>query len=142
MKFLGRLLASRFAGPLMLLLAALSAAGGVFGYIQTQRLETARTLAESRQQTINGLQDRVRSDAQLIAQRDALIDRQNAGIQAIQSQRQEDRVVYLQGYARADERAARHDDRAEQIMALPNEQLDELASCRASKILLEQELTQ
>lgn len=114
----------------------------VLAKVALHQRDEARKLAESRQQTITQLEGRIRSDADLIKQRDTLIAAQNAGIEAISKQRQEDRVVYLRQYAAADERARDHDDRAAQIMALPNDQIDELAQCRASRILLEQELTQ
>jgi hypothetical protein len=142
MTFFARLLASRFAGPLMIALAVAAIASSLFSWIQTSRLDAAVELAESRQREIVGLAQRIASDQMLIAQRDSLIDKQNAGVRAIQAQRAEDRTVYIRQYAAADERARDNDQRAAQIMALPNEQLDELAQCRASKILLEQELTQ
>lgn len=138
---LAKFLASRLAGHLVVGLGAATIATGAFAGLQTYRLGNAQELAASRAETIDTLEDRVRSDAGLIQQRDLLIQQQNASIAAISAQRQEDRTVYLQGYARADERARDNDERAQQIMALPNEQLDELASCRASRILLEDELT-
>jgi len=114
----------------------------VLAKVALHQRDEARKLAESRQQTITQLEGRIRSDADLIKQRDTLIAAQNAGIEAISKQRAEDRVIYLKQYAAADERARDHDDRAAQIMALPNDQIDELAQCRASRTLLEQELTQ
>lgn len=119
--------------------ALLILAGAVL-LIQTYRANTAEALAESRLETINGLNDRVRSDAALIDARDGLIKEQNAGIAALSAQRQETREVYIRQFAAADERASANDRRAEQIMALPADHLDELASCRASRILLEGEL--
>jgi len=138
---LTKFLASRIAGPFVVGLGALTLATGAFAGLQTYRLGNTQELSEARGKAVETLEARVRMDASLMAQRDALIEAQNDGILAISAQRQEDRVVYLQGYARADERARDHDTRAQQIMALPSAQLDELASCRASKILLEEELT-
>lgn len=73
---------------------------------------------------------------------DLLIARQNDGIRALAAQRGEDREVYIRNYAAADERARNRDARAASILALPNEQIDELAQCRASRLLLEQELVE
>jgi len=135
-----KVIGSRFFVPgLILLLTALAIGGMKLAFDQR---DAARALAESRQQTIAQLEERVRSDARLIAQRDELIAKQNAGIDALAAAAQQNREVYIRQYAAADQRAQRHDDRAAQLMALPDEHLDELAQCRASRILLEEELTQ
>ena len=127
--------------PLTILVLALVATLGLSRIVVAQR-DSARALAETRQKAIDGLNLRVRNDRILINQRDALIGAQNAGIEAISKQRAEDRVIYLRNFAAADERAKDNDNRAAQIMDLPTAAVDELAQCRASRILLEEELTQ
>lgn len=121
---------------LPLAVTALALAATLFwaNNLASQR-DAARALADSRAETAAHLTSQLKG-------RDALIAQQNAAVERIAKVRQEDRVIYLQNYAQADERASRHDDRAAQIMALPNEQLDELAQCRASRLLLEEELTE
>lgn len=139
---LAKFLASRFAGPVIVALLAIAAAGAIYGYIQGGRADRATKLADTRQTTIETLQARVISDRGLIAQRDSLIATQNAGIAALAAQRGEDRIVYLQNYAKADERAKDNDARSAQLLADQRTFTDELAQCRASRLLLEEDLTQ
>lgn len=139
-KFLTKFLAGRLGSWAFLGLLALAIGATVYGGIQSSRADTAETLAASRQQTITGLEQRVTADAGLIKQRDELIAQQNAGIAAISAQRQQTREIYIRQFAAADQAATSQDQRAREIMSLPNQQLDELASCRASRILLQDEL--
>jgi uncharacterized protein HemX len=130
-----KLLASRFAGTIIYALMALAVAGGLYGFFQGRRANTAETLASSRQQTINGLNG-------LLQQRDTLIAAQNKGIEAISKVRAEDRVVYIKQYAAADQRAKGNDARADQLVSMQSNFTDELAQCRAARTLLEGELAQ
>lgn len=130
---LQRILASRFAGTLLIALAALTVAAGVYGYIQNGRADRATTLAESRLET-------VKSQSALIRQRDILIASQNDGIAKLAAAATAGREVYLTTYAKADERARDHDDHAAELLALQGRFTDELAECRAAKTLLKKEL--
>lgn len=130
---LQRILASRFAGTILIALAAALVAAGVFGFIQTKRLDGATTLAESRAETIKG-------QAALIVQRDTLIAAQNDGIEKLAAAATAGREVYLTTYAKADERARDHDDHATELLALQGKFTDELAECRAATALLKKEL--
>lgn len=128
-----KIIASRWT-PIVALALACAA---FFGLWQNaaNNLAVAKVAVKAQTETISQLQSTVQG-------RDALIAQQNAGIIAISGQRAEDRVIYLKNYAAADERAKDDDDRASAILALPNQHIDELAQCRASRALLEQELVQ
>lgn len=137
---LSKVVGWRWLPHVLVVLLAVVALGGV--RIALSQRDDARRLAEARQQAIEVLQQRVRSYAQLIAQRDALIDKQNAGIDALAKAARQNREIYARLYAAADQRAQRHDDRAAQILQLPDVYVDELAQCRAARVLLEQELVE
>jgi len=123
----------RWLGPVALALLLL--AGIVTLKLAGNKIDDLKATVAAQETTIG-------SQRTLLADRDALIASQNAGIEALAQAASADREVYIRQYEAASTHATRHDDRAAQIMALPNDQLDELAQCRASRILLEEELTQ
>lgn len=126
-----KIIASRWT-PIVIAIVAFM---GLFGLyrITDNQLTAAQATVTAQKGQIGQLQVTLKT-------RDDLIAQQNAGILAISGQRAEDRVIYLKNYAAADERAKDDDARASAILALPNEHIDELAQCRASRALLEQEL--
>lgn len=120
--------------PIVALLIGLAAVFGLYR-ITTNQLTAARANNAA-------MASALESQRALLDSRDALIARQNAGIKAITEQRAADREAYVRNFAAASERARDHDDRAAQILAMPVEQLDELAQCRAAKALIQQEIVQ
>lgn len=103
------------------------------GYWQFNRANDAEALAASRQETI-GFQ------SSIITSYATAIENQNTAIRDLAERREEGRVIYLQDYARADQSAKAFDLRANQLLAQKETFTDELAECRATKALLEQEL--
>jgi ABC-type hemin transport system substrate-binding protein len=139
---LTNVLTSRFAGPILLVLAALTlVGGGAFG-VQTYRLHNSQNLVASQKQTIGSLNSRILEKDALAESYKLTIAQQNASIDAISKVRSEDRVIYLKQYGAADQAAKGDDARADQLLGLQNTFTDELAQCRASKLLLEQEVGQ
>lgn len=106
-----------------------------FSLWQRDRANDAEALVASQEQTIAFQNSVVTSYA-------AAVSNQNDAIKALAERREAGRTVYLQDYARADERAKRFDLRASELLAQQTEFTDELAECRTTKSLLEQELTQ
>jgi hypothetical protein len=107
----------------------------VLGYalFQKDRADDAEALAGSRAETIQ-------FQTSVITDYAASIEAQNEAIKGLSARREEGRVIYLQDYARADERAKSFDIRASELLAKQETFTDELAECRATKALLEQEL--
>lgn len=118
-----------------LLTAGLSALA-LLGYAayQRDRANDAEALASSRAETIQ-------FQTGVITDYAASIEAQNEAIKGLADRREEGRVIYLQDYARADERAKSFDLRASELLSQQTEFTDELAECRATKTLLEQEMT-
>jgi len=114
-----------------LIIAALVA----FGLYQRDRANDAETLAASRAQTITSQENALQGFGEAIAS-------QNQSIEALAERRTKGRTIYLQDYARADQRATAKDDRAAQLLGLQSQFADELAECRAARTLLEQEMSQ
>lgn len=119
------------------LLAAGLSALALLGYAayQKDRADDAEALAASRQETI-GFQ------SSIITSYATAVENQNTAIRNLAARREEGRVIYLQDYARADERAKSFDLRASELLAQQTTFTDELAECRATKALLEQEMAQ
>lgn len=120
---------------LPLSLAAALAGLLFFALNQRDRANDAEALAASRAETIAFQTEVITGYALAVAD-------QNAAIQSLADRREEGRVVYLQDYARADQSAKSFDARASELLAKQETFTDELAECRATKTLLEQELTQ
>lgn len=109
------------------------AASAVLVILSNERANDAEALAASRAETI------AFQNATITGYAD-LADKQNKAIKGLAERREEGRVIYLQDYARADQSAKAFDLRAEQLLAQQETFTDELAECRATKTLLEQEL--
>lgn len=105
----------------------------LFGLWQMNRADASQRLSEAQAESISTLKS-------TIASRDGFIQQQNVSIQNLAAARQEGRVIYLQDYARADAQAQSHNDRATELLGLQAEFTDELAECRAAKVLLQKEL--
>lgn len=105
----------------------------LFGLWQMNRADVYQRLSSAQAESISTLKS-------TIASRDGLIQQQNTSIQNLAASRQEGRVIYLQDYARADTKAQSHNDRAAELLGLQAEFTDELAECRAAKVLLQKEL--
>nr|WP_294850056.1 hypothetical protein [uncultured Sphingomonas sp.] len=133
-------LASRFAGPIVMALAALALAGGIFGGVQTYRLGNAQDTITTQAELIQGKDQALALATSMIATRDGLIKSQNEGIEALKKVREEERAAYLKQYAAADERAKSNDARAKQLLGLSASNTDELTQCREARGLLLQEL--
>jgi hypothetical protein len=134
-----KFLTSQFAGPILLALF-----GGLLITlgITAHNLGNAREKIDEQTLTISGQKLAIDLAKTQLAQRDTLIAKQNAAVDAISKVRAEDRTIYVKQYAAADERAKGDDDRGDQLLSLQSEFTDELAQCRASKLLLEQEVGQ
>jgi predicted phage tail protein len=139
---IAKFLASRFAGPIVIALIAAVIASLGFGGIQSRRLSNCNEVSSARLQTIEALQQTIATQRSQLAQRDGLIAKQNAAVEAIQKARAEDREVYLRQYAAADQRAKSNDARARSLLSLTSTQADEIGQCREARQLLEQELVQ
>lgn len=134
-----KLLSLRFAGPVVLgLVGALLIALG----IQSYRLGSANDTVSSQRLTISGQQLAIDLAKSQLAQRDALIAKQNAAVDALVAEATKNREAYLKQFAAADQRAKSNDARARQLLNLTTTATDELARCQAAARLLAEELTQ
>lgn len=104
-------------------------------------------LASARADAIDALQDRLKDviqdynrEVDKVAQRDVLIDKQNAAVKAIQEARQRDRLEYEKRFAAADARADQLDASATELLNLQSRAADEIGQCREARDLLEREL--
>lgn len=105
-----------------------------YAMFQKDRADAAEALAASRAETIAFQSATITGYADLA-------DKQSKAIKGLAGRREEGRVIYLQDYARADQSAKAFDLRANQLLAQQETFTDELAECRATKALLEQELS-
>lgn len=110
---------------------ALLAVAFVASYIQLQI--THGKLSAEREKTAR-LEMQVATAGQLLAQ-------QNAGIEALSAQREEDRKAYLAGIRAADKQAVRLEIDAADILSLPSPATRD-EQCTAAETLLRSELTQ
>lgn len=113
------------------LLASLS-----FGWMQTQRLESANASITSMASATTTLRERIDSDREIIESRDALIAKQNAGIQALVDAAATNRSIYLTGIAQADKVAKVHQSNAQAILARETAATDELGRAKAALQLI------
>jgi len=115
----------------------LIAAAG-FGWLQTERLSSARDLTASLRGEVSLLTQRVQSDAQLITSRDALIDSQNKAVLAMQQAAEADRTAYKARIAAAEKLAKVQSDRAADIMSRQASTDDELQRSREALKLIQE----
>lgn len=80
----------------------------------------------------------VRAENQL---KDSMIDQQNAAVESLVVQREEDRNAYLAGIAAANKRAIKIEVDAQRILSIPTPATRE-EQCSAAETLLRKELTQ
>lgn len=94
-------------------------------------------------QHIDSLNDTVKAKNQIIAdrdtaiqERDAKLTKQTTAINDLVEAGRKQKLAYEAAYARADERAKSHDQRAIDLLAIPTPDTDELAQCRAARELI------
>jgi hypothetical protein len=109
-----------------------------FGWLQTERLGSARDLVTSLRGEVALLTQRVQTDAQLITSRDALIDTQNRAVLAMQQAADADRAAYKSRIAAAEKLAKVQSDRAADIMARQASSADELERSREALRLIQE----
>lgn len=135
-EFLTRKVLGFLSGGLALALALAVA----FGWLQTDRLSTARDTIAANAKLVSSYEDRIRSDAGLIKTRDTLIATQNAAVQAIRTAQQGEREAYLGRIAQASSVAKTFQSQAADIMARSEESTDELVRSRAALKLIKDTL--
>lgn len=128
MTWLTRKLLGYIAGGLGLALVAT----GIFGFIQTERLQAARLALAARELVIRTLEDRIANDTLAIQQRDALITEQNNAVLAMAEASKANRKAYELRLAQAERRANGYRAEAEDIMSRHLETQDELERSRAA----------
>jgi hypothetical protein len=104
--------------------------------VQTSRLATANVAITSGATANKLLAERVNSDRQLIAGRDALIAKQNQAVDALVAAAQADRSAYLARVSAADKVAKAYEANAEVILASQTDATDELQRSRAALALI------
>lgn len=119
-------------GPLALIIAVFA-----IGYV---RIGVLKEKVQNRDILIAGLTERNELYSEALQDREDRIKQQNDSITLLAARSEQGRTVYLQGYAKAEKSAQSHYDNAAEILALQSEFTDELAECRASKLLLQKEL--
>lgn len=108
--------------------------------IQTIRLDASQETAAARQITIEARNDRIKEDAVKLANRDALIARQNTAVDTMLADLAEAKRVSDARVATARQETVVAVREAEALMALQAPLGDEIELCRASADLLRQEL--
>jgi hypothetical protein len=134
MGWLTRKLLAYVAGGLGLALIAASA----FGWLQTDRLNAAKSTITSLKGQVSLLAQRVKSDAQLIQVRDDLIGAQNQAVLAMQQAAEADRSAYQARIAAAEKLAKVQKDRAADIMSRQASTQDELERSREALRLIQE----
>lgn len=134
MTWLTRKLLAYLAGGLGVLLIASAA----FGWLQTERLNAARSLVTSLRGEVTLLTQRVKSDFQLIQVRDQLITTQNQAVLAMQQAADADRAAYQSRIAAAEQLAKVQKDRAADIMSRQATTQDELERSREALRLIQE----
>lgn len=109
-----------------------------FGWLQTDRLGSARDLVTSLRGEVALLTQRVQSDAQLLSTRDELIDSQNKAVLAMQQAAEADRTAYKARIAAAEKLAKVQSDRAADIMSRQASTDDELQRSREALKLIQE----
>lgn len=138
MTWLTRRLLGFIAGGLGLALAASAA----FGFIQTERLQATKLALAARELVIETLEDRIANDAIALAQRDAIIEEQNAAVTAMAEASKANRKAYELRLAQAESRADSLQTQAQDIMTRTLETEDELERSRAALRLIQEVVEQ
>lgn len=120
---------------------ALVLAGG-FGWLQTDRLSSARTTITAQLASIGLLEQRIVADSGKIADRDSLINAQNVAVLALKSASDADHAAYLSRIAAADKVAKVYQTQAANIMARQIDTTDELERSRAALKLIQEMIGQ
>lgn len=108
-------------------------------YLANGKIESLKSTVTARGAQITTLTTQRDFFKDAVTQRDVLISRQNASIQALADAAQADRSAYLDGIAAAKQVSADHLKASSELLALKAPD-GELAQCRAARDLLEQEL--
>lgn len=93
---------------------------------------------------LSGKLERARGELAVISAenrlKDSLIEQQNAAVESLAVQREEDRNAYLEGIAAANKRAIKIEVDAQRILSIPTPATRE-EQCSAAETLLRKELT-
>lgn len=119
-------------------LALALAAAVVFGWIQTDRLKSAKETIVALDGKAALLVQRITSDRQLIETRDKLITAQNNAVLAMQKAAEADRKAYMARIAAADKVAKVYEAQAADILSRQIETTDELERSRAALALIQE----
>lgn len=129
---------SRLLGYLPWGLGAALLVASAFASVQTFRLGKAEDLVQAQKVSIDLYKARILSDAASIAQRDVLIERQNAAVRSLVEQQAADRTAYLARIAQADRRAQVLQAQANDIMNRTTEATGELERAREALKLIQE----
>lgn len=129
---------SKLLGYLPWGLGAALLAASAFASVQTFRLGKAQDLVQAQKVSIELFKARILSDASSIAQRDVLIERQNAAVRSLVEQQSADRTAYLARIAQADRRAQVLQAQATDIMNRTTEATGELERAREALKLIQE----
>jgi hypothetical protein len=127
--------ALKFAPAVLLALAAVAL------YLAGQKIDSLKAQLAAADARVETLAKEQVFFAQAVADRDALISKQNASIDALAAAAAADRTVYLKGLEAARAVSADHLKASSELLALTAPE-GELAQCRAARDLLETELVQ
>lgn len=137
-----KFLASRLAGPAIVALIVAVLVGFGSSFINARESGRWEALAKAHAQTIKSQETQLFENEALMVNYRLVIAEQSNAVDALKTAAEKGRTVYLTTYAKADERAKDADVRAAELLALTTTQTDELAQCRAARILMEQEIAE